>query len=422
MNDYQKSDYQKSDYQKSDYQKSGLDLYRSQFPGLKNKAYFNYGGQGVMPQQALNAIADAHTYLQEIGPYSESRNQWVAAECYQTRKAIAAELGVAPETIAFTENTTGGCNIALWGLDWQPSDHLLMTDSEHPGVIAAIEEIQRRFKIEVSICPLIPTLNQGDVVEVISQYLRPNTRLLVISHILWNTGQLLPLDRIMQLFHNVNQQPEHRGFKNKIKVLVDAAQSVGVLPLNLPKIGVDFYSFTGHKWWGGPGGVGGLYIHPDAQNNLHPTFIGWRGLLFDAAENPLGWKPDARKFELATSAYPLYTGLREAIALHHQWGNAQERYQKILQLSAYLWQKLTEIPGITCLRHTAPESGLVSFQIEPKRLNKAITYESLSKTLETNKIIIRTIPHPHCFRACVHYFTLESEIDRLVSQIKEIIH
>jgi L-cysteine/cystine lyase len=406
----------------NDEQKSGLEVYRSQFPGLKNKAYFNYGGQGVMPQQSLNAIADAHAYLQEIGPYSESRNHWVATECYQTRKAIAAELGVAPETIAFTENTTGGCNIALWGLDWQPGDHLLMTDSEHPGVIAAVAEIQRRFKIEVSICPLIPTLNQGDVVAVIAEYLRPNTRLLVISHILWNTGQLLPLDRIMELCHNVNQQPEHRGFKNKIKVLVDAAQSVGVLPLNLADIGVDFYSFTGHKWWGGPAGVGGVYIHPDTQNYLHPTFIGWRGLLFDPAENPVGWKSDARKFELATSAYPLYTSLREAIAIHHQWGNAQERYQQILKLSAYIWRKLTEISGVICLRHTAPESGLVSFQLESSRLNSNITEESISKSLEMQKIIIRTIPQPHCFRACVHYFTLESEIDRLVEGIEAIIN
>jgi L-cysteine/cystine lyase len=136
----------------------------------------------------------------------------------------------------------------------------------------------------------------------------------------------------------------------------------------------------------------------------------------------VGWKSDARKFELATSAYPLYTGLREAIAIHHQWGNAQERYQQILKLSGYLWQKLTEITGVICLRHTAPESGLVSFQIESSRLKSNITEESISKSLEKHKIIIRTIPQPHCFRACVHYFTLESEIEQLVSGIEAIVN
>jgi len=399
-----------------------LNVYRSQFPGLNNKAYFNYGAQGLMPQPALGAIAKSQAYIQEIGPYSDGRNHWVAKELHLTRKAIANELGVASEAITFTENTTTGCNIALWGLDWQPGDHLLMTDSEHPGVIAAIEEIQRRFKIEVSICPLIPTLNQRDPVTAIAPHLRPNTRLLVLSHILWNTGQLLPLDRIIKLCREVNQQPEHQGFRNQIKVLADAAQSVGMLPLNLTELGVDFYAFTGHKWWGGPAGVGGLYIHPDLCEKLHPTFIGWRGLLFDSAENILGWKPDGRKFELATSGYPLYIGLREAIAGHHQWGTATERYQRILKLSEYLWEQLTKIPEIICLRQTPPQTGLVSFQVKPELLESGITYETIAQALEKNQIMVRSIPNPHCLRACVHYFTLESEIDRLISGIQDFFH
>jgi L-cysteine/cystine lyase len=399
-----------------------LEIYRSQFPGLKNKTYFNYGGQGMMPQQALTAIVHSLEYLQELGPFSNQRNDWAITETNQTRKAIADELGVSPKTITFTENTTGGCNIALWGLDWQPGDHLLMTDCEHPGVIAAIEEIQRRFQIEVSICPIISTLNDGDPVEVIAQHLRPNTRLLVLSHILWNTGQLLPLDRIIKLCHEMNQLPEHLGFRNKIKVLVDAAQSVGSLPLNLTDIGVDFYAFTGHKWWGGPAGVGGLYIHPDVQQQLHPTFIGWRGLLFDETENPVGWKPDGRKFELATSAYPLYSGLKEAIAIHHQWGTAEERYQRILKLSESLWEKLSQIPGIRCLRNAPPETGLVSFQVKPELFTSGMTYETIAQGLEKNKIMVRSIPNPHCLRACVHYFTLESEITQLVNGLKAFLN
>ncbi len=310
----------------------------------------------------------------------------------------------------------------MWGLDWQPGDHLLITDSEHPGVIAAVQELQRRFKIEVSICPLIPTLNQGDPVEAIEQYLRPNTRLLVVSHVFWNTGQLLPLEQIMQRCHQLNQQPEHSGFRNQIKVLVDGAQSVGILPLNLKEIGVDFYGFTGHKWWGGPVGVGAFYIHPDIQKKLHPTFIGWRGVLFDREENLVGWQSDGRKFELATSAYPLYSGLREAIALHNQWGSAEERYQRILALSQYLWEKLTKIPGILCLRNAPPETGLVSFQIEPTLLESGFNYEAITQNLENNQIMVRWISHPNCLRACVHYFTLESEIDRLVCAIEDLLN
>lgn len=116
-------------------------------------------------------------------------------------------------------------------------------------MIATVEEIARRYGVSYSVCPLMATVNGGDVVETIAQHLQPNTRLLVISHIFWNTGQVLPLTEIAALCH---------GQTPAIPVLVDAAQSVGVLPLNLPETGVDFYAFTGHKWWCGPAGLGAV--------------------------------------------------------------------------------------------------------------------------------------------------------------------
>ena len=241
-------------------------------------------------------------------------------------------------------------------------------------------ELQRRFNIEVSICPLAATLNEGDPVAVIADSLRPNTRLLVISHILWNTGQVLPLTEIVKVCHEPPLTPPCQGggqedfslvqsegetdikppltppcqgggqedfpliqgerqeefpliqgggqeelpAKNhKVRVLVDAAQSVGVLPLNLIDSGVDFYAFTGHKWWCGPEGLGGLYVSAEALADLHPVFIGWRGIVTDANAKVLGWKSGSQRYEIATSAYPLYGGLRSAIALQHEWGTVR---------------------------------------------------------------------------------------------------
>ena len=188
-----------------------------------------------------------------------------------TRAIIASELGVMSDVITLTENVTVGCNIVLWEVDWQPGDQILISDAEHPGVIATIKELKRRFPIEIDICPIVETLNQGDPVTVTAQFLQPNTRLLLVSHILRNTGQVLPLADIVKLCHH--QQPE------PVRVLVDAAQSVGLLPLNLAELAVDFYAFTGHKWWCGPEGVGGLYVSPENLAKLSPTFIGWRSIL-----------------------------------------------------------------------------------------------------------------------------------------------
>lgn len=383
-----------------------LETHRQNFPALANKAYFNYGGQGPLPQVSIDAIIQGYNQMQSHGPFSGKVNQWQNQETQLTRHLLATELGILPETLTFTENVTVGCNITLWGIDWQPGDHLLISDCEHPGILAIIQEIQRRFDLEVSFFPLRETLNQGDPITMISEYLKPHTRLLVISHILWNTGQVLPLTEIVNLCHN----------NYSTKVLVDAAQSVGVLPLNLTETGVDFYAFTGHKWFCGPDGLGGLYVSAQSRSELSPTFIGWRGIMGDEQGKPISWTPDGKRYEVATSAYPLYAALRHAIALHDQWGTARERYQQICQNSQYLWQKLSEIPQVQCLKKSPPEAGLVAFQLTDGKSHK-----SLVNTLETQGIFLRTLLDPNCVRACVHYFTLSSEIDQLIDAINQFI-
>jgi len=388
-----------------------LERHRQQFPSLANKNYFNYGGQGPMPQSAMDAITHSRQYVQSSGPFTTETNAWVKQEIQQTRQAIATELGAPPETITLTEDVTVGCNIALWGIDWQPGDHLLMSDCEHPGVVATAQELERRFGIEVSTCPLMATLNQGNPAVVVAQHLRATTRMVVVSHVLWNTGQVLPMSEIVE----VAQQHES---SNRVRILVDAAQSVGQLPLNLTELGVDFYAFTGHKWWCGPTGVGGLYVRPEARDSLRPTFIGWRGIVMNEMGKPIGWQPSGRRYEVATSAYELYAGLRTAIAIHQGWGNAQERYQQICHLSEYLWQSLSQLKDITCLRTAPPESGLVSFQLS-KSQRRQVTHQQLVKFLETQGLMTRTLYNPDCVRACVHYFTLPSEIERLIAGIAQ---
>ncbi len=385
---------------------SNLSSHREKFPALANKAYFNYGGQGPLPQAALDAIYKSFQKIQTDGPFCGKIWPLVQEETNLTREAIASELNVSPETITLTEDVTVGCNIALWGIDWQPGDNVLLSDCEHPGIIAAIGEIQRRFNLEVSVFPLMETLNEGDPVAAIEKHLKPNTKLLAISHILWNTGQVLPLADIVKVCHQNGERP--------VKVLVDAAQSVGVLPLNLAETGVDFYAFTGHKWLCGPEGVGGLYVSPEARKDLSPTFIGWRGITVSKNGQPTGFKTGGQRYEIATSATPLYKGLQEAIALHRSWGTAEERYEQIKQLSAYLWQGLSEINNVNCLRKTPPEAGLVSFT-----LTNGKPHKDLVDFLESRGIMVRTILDPDCVRASVHYLTLESEIDRLIAAVKE---
>ncbi|PPJ62977.1 aminotransferase class V-fold PLP-dependent enzyme [Cuspidothrix issatschenkoi] len=377
-----------------------LHHHRAQFPALANKVYFNYGGQGPMAQGAMDAITEAMKYIQDIGPFGNEAYRWISPQMQGSREAIASLLNVPSDTITLTGNVTVGCNIAMWGIEWQAGDHLLLSDCEHPGVIATAQEIARRFGIEVTTCPIMATLNGGDPVGIIADHLLPQTRLVVLSHVLWNTGQVLPIDKIVAVCRS-----------NNSRLLIDAAQSVGVLPLDLTALGVDFYAFTGHKWLCGPAGVGGLYVHPEARESLHPTYIGLNGVTTNSQAQPTGWQADGRRYEVSTLSTPLYISLTQAIAIHEQWGTAEERYQQILYNSEYLWQQLNSLPHVKCLKNSPPESGLVSFQVTDQPSFKLV------QSLEAQNILTRTIANPNCIRVSVHYLTLASEIDQLIASI-----
>lgn len=383
-----------------------IQQHRQNFAGLNHKYYFNFGGQGILPQCALQKIIDSYKYIDEVGPFGLKINTWMYDNISATKQAIASEIGVTPEAITLTENVTASCNIPLWGIPWQEGEEILLTDAEHPGIYAIVQEISRRFGVKIVICPILATLNNGNSIDVIRSHLTSNTRLVIISHILWNTGQVLPLKEIVELCHNYPHSSQ------KIQVLVDGAQSAGSLPLNLLESKVDFYGCTGHKWLCGASGVGFLYVRQDLISSLPPTFIGWRGLNYSKTDLP--FTDDGSRYEVATSAYPLFSALQEAILVHQQWGTIEERYDRICELSSYLWQELVTIDGIECLQHNAPKSGLISFYLRNgKDANKMVAI------LEEKGFYLRTLVNPYCIRACVHYLTLETEIEALVKVIKD---
>ncbi|MEO1635223.1 MAG: aminotransferase class V-fold PLP-dependent enzyme [Cyanobacteria bacterium J06631_9] len=395
--------------------KEKLVQHRRQFSSLAGKQYFNYGGQGPMADSVIAALSEGQKTIQTKGPFSAEVYAWITAEGRLVRDAIASTIGAAAKTITLTENVTVGCNIPLWGLPWEAGDHILMGDCEHPGIVAAVRELCQRYGVSVSTGPLSKMLEGQDPVEIIQQGLQAETRLVVISHVLWNTGQILPIADIATLCHS--HSPNTR-------LLVDAAQSVGSLPLDqrgwrLDETEVDFYAFTGHKWLGGPAGLGALYTRPAVFEETVPTYIGWRGVEVDGAGNPTGWETTGRKYEVATSDYSLWGSLRCAIAVQTEWGDSQARYNRICALSQRLWQGLHGLPHVRCLLQDGPPpSGLVSFQLLGADGQPDFEqHDALAQQLEAEKIYVRTLRSPNCLRACLHYITLETEVDTLIARI-----
>jgi L-cysteine/cystine lyase len=377
---------------------AAMQKHRAQYPALQNKHYLNFGGQGCMASSSIEAIKQAYEYVQEHGPFSTKVFAWMQEQIDGVKNLLAAEFGGEGLDYALTQNATEGCNIILWGIDWREGDTLLTTDCEHNGVMKAAMQLSFRHKLELAVCKISGLHTDEEILAALENSIARKPRLLMLSHVLWNTGRVLPLARIAEMcrYHGV-------------KLLADGAQSAGVLPLDLIALKVDYYAITGHKWLGGPEGTGALYVAPEALDEIEPTFSGWRGAVFDAEGKPTEWLPGAARFEVATSAFPLLSGLADAIRLHNNFANAENRFHLIEQLTGNLKKSLLQVPGIRLVDQLSG-AGLLSFYSEQAELG------TLMKILENNNVIIRTIPKPNCLRASLHYFS-EVEMAKLVDAL-----
>lgn len=373
--------------------------HRINFPTLEKKSYFNYGAQGLLPSVALHAMQAAYERLIEHAPFTLDSFLDVGKNLNQVRKLFSEEFMATKESFSLVESTSMGCDIGLWGVPWQQGDHILLSENEYPGVFAAVEVLRRRFDLVVNSFSLA---GPADPCARLAAALHSKTRLVILSHVLWDTGQVLPVKEMIELCRH---RPGPR-----IRVLIDGAQSVGVLPLNFSELDADYYAFTGHKWWCGPEGAGGLYINPDIFATMEPSFVGWRSLDLTHGMDPKLLWHDGRRFEVGTFGSPLYEGLAASILLHRRWGPANARFARIREMSLLLWRKLRALQEgglpIECLQQDPPETGLV-FVRTPDQ-------DKLVRSLEADNLLLRTVPSRRCLRASVHYFTTAEDIERLI--------
>ena len=380
-------------------------------PALLNKTYFNYGGQGPLPTPSLEAIQASWRRIQELGPFTTDVWPFIGAEVSSTRRRLAELCGVAPHRLALSENVTSGCVLPLWGLPFVAGDRLLISDCEHPGVVAACVELARREDLVIDTLPVQqlrgdqPSTDAG-VMDALEQGLTPRTRLVVLSHLLWNTGQIMPITAVAERLAQHPQSPF---------LLVDAAQSFGQIPVQQAAAAADIYAFTGHKWACGPEGLGGVALSERMLEQGQPTVIGWRSLRDESKADLSSSDPfhhDSRRFEVATSCVPLMAGLRRSLDLLDQEGTGDERWTQIQSRSEALWQALNNLDGLTPLLQVPPASGLVSFQLRHDAAPAEVVQQ-----LGQQGLWIRDLADPSCLRACTHVTTTEAENKALTTAI-----
>ena len=395
-----------------------MNRFRNDLPALSNKDYFNYGGQGPLPKSSLHAITNSWKKIQELGPFTNDVWPFISNEIKGTKSLIAEFCGVTSRRIALTENVTSGCVLPLLGLPFSKGDRLLISNCEHPGVVSACKELAKRKDLHIDILDVLSLRrgvegskeNQDEVIKTIEGGLTARTKLVVLSHLLWNTGQIMPIELIAELLLNQPNQPYF---------LVDAAQSFGQIPIRDSASKVDIYAFTGHKWAFGPEGLGAVVLSERVLEEASPTLVGWKALtnessIFINAIEP--FHKDARRFEIATSCTPLLAGLRCSLNLLKEQGTDWERINSIKLRSKRLWLELKGVTSINPVLQDPPPAGLVSFTI-----NSKLSPNQIVKLLAEESIYIRVLEDPIWLRACVHITSTEREIERLITALKKIV-
>ena len=179
--------------------------------------------------------------------------------------AVAEFVGARGDDLVFVDNATTGANAVLRSLDLREGDEILMTDHVYGGILRAATFAARERGASVRFAELpYPVRGDGSIVEAVRAALGPRTRVLVLDHITSESALILPVREIAALCR-----------AKGISVLVDGAHAPGAIPLDVPSLGVAWYSANLHKWGMTPRSSAFLWVAPEHREGLHPTVISW---------------------------------------------------------------------------------------------------------------------------------------------------
>ena len=375
---------------------------RAAFPTAGTTVYLNTGTVGLRPQPVVDRLLAATAQL-EIGgrvAYPE-----LIPEVDRARAGLASLLGARPEEIGLCGNATDAINWVVSGLEWSPGDEVLLSAQEHPAMLWPWTYLQqrrgvllRRFAVDA---------DPECCLAAIRSLCGPRTRLIATSHVSSETGARVPVREIAAW-------ARERG----ILTLVDGAQAVGAVPVDVGQIGSDFYAGNGHKWLCGPTGTGFLWGRLERLTQLWPAHVG-AGSASTFETTGLTLQASGKRFEYGTRDYARWVGMTAALDWLAGLGGIEATAQRIQELVARLRDSIRQRAGWTLLTPLLWEqsSALTSFRIEGHRAN------ALQGELEARRprIITRLVPEFNALRISTHYFNDESDIDTLLAELDALV-
>jgi L-cysteine/cystine lyase len=354
------------------------EAFRSQFPVLQRLAYMNAGTEGPLSRRAADA-ARARIELEATGGRCGPEYfQSLMDLARRLREGYASVLGADPVDVALTGSTTDGVNTVLSGLDLRAGDEILTSDEEHPGLLAPLGRARMRQGVSVRVVPFTE----------LAAEVRPSTRLVACSHVSWVGGMLADVESLVA---------------TGVPVLLDAAQALGAIPLDMRALGVDFYAGSGQKWLSGPEGSGCLYVRRERLDELVVPWPGYSSLA--DPKDPLSFAPAENAARLDHGFPP---GLRSAWALESlavlQDAGLDWVYERAATLAASLADQLAE-RGLQVLPRG--RSTLVTWKHEDP--------EAEVKRLAEEQFVVRQIPAWGVVRASVGAWSSEEEVETLAA-------
>ncbi len=347
---------------------------RGQFPVLERLAYLQAGSVGPLGRGTIAAMSTAEEQSLHEGRGGLQQFEHLLVSREELRADVAALVGVDVETVSLTASTTDGCNIVLAGLDLGPGDEVVTTTDEHFGLLGPLHASGAR----VVVVPPDP--------ERILEAVTSRTRLLALSHVLWTTGQVLPVRELR--------------VESGLPILVDGAQSVGAIPVDLA--GLDFYTISGQKWLCGPEGTGALVVaEPEDLRVGRPSYLAQDGYEPDGAFTP---RAGARRFDPNLTPNGLAAGFRAALEALPEW-----RYERGFEIAERCRAALADAGADVIV----PEerATLVSWRVPAEG-----SAEVVSRLAEAN-VIVRDLPGRGLVRASVGWWTNDEDVERLVGAL-----
>jgi cysteine desulfurase/selenocysteine lyase len=375
--------------------------YSQDFP-YKERIYLNNASTARMPRSSIAVMSDFLVKYNEFGPDSEVSDNFLRERIANLRKEISEMIKCRQEEVILTQSATDGINFVANGLKLNPNSNIVIRGSTHEHPANHFPWVRAGKRVELRNLSVDET--GYFELDSFNNTIDQRTGLVVLSHALFNTGAILPVEEIGKILSEKN-----------IPYFVDAVQTVGSInDVDVNKIKCNFMSFNGSKWLCGPMGMGVFFCRRDSSELVEPLQVGGESAIFH--ENKIVHKEMPARFQAGFRNWAGVASLEASLIYLKKIGTKTIRERNI-RLANLLWDEISKINGATLYgpENEEKRTSIVSFSIQDKDSKNLV-----AKLEKQNMILaVRDIFTKKIVRASPHFFNTESEIQAVVDAIKK---